>query len=82
MPKTQAEKAPTLKDILTDGFPEYRTTSGILDVPGLAKALSLSHEAVYKWLRQHRLPPKAAKNLVSFSNGKITLEMLTPFVFA
>lgn len=40
-----------------------------LDVPRLHRALKLSHEAVYRWLRSDRISPKNVERIVALSNA-------------
>ena len=56
-------------DLLANHFPAYRTKSNNLDIPGLAKAMGLSHETIYRVARgieEVKLP--IARKLVRFSH--------------
>ncbi len=52
---------------LNDIFPTYRTVLGKFDVLRLAKELSLSHEAVYKWFRKGTLSPQNANVILDLA---------------
>ena len=64
----------TLKDgalykLLERIFPTYRSPrDGVLDVAKLADDLELTTEAVYKWLRADRIPPKRARQVEALAN--------------
>ena len=73
-----------LYDLLRKALPAYRTPSGRLNVPKLAKDLGadgMSREGVYKWLRANRLTPPNAKKLVDLGDGRLKIEQLHQFVF-
>ena len=81
MPKT-----PSLHEVLTDAFPNHRTVTGVLDIPGLGIDLGLSHEGVYKWVRHNNLPARRVKQLIELSRPTkksdplLTVEAVLPFV--
>lgn len=62
---------------LSDIFPTYRTVLGKFDVLRLARDLSLSHEAVYKWLRKGSLSPQNANAVLDLA---LTLENIDALV--
>lgn len=41
-----------LYDLLVEVFPNHRSKQNVFDVPGFAKDLGYSHEALYKAIRQ------------------------------
>lgn len=59
-----------------------RSRQQLFDVRAFAVAVGYSHEAVYQWLRESRLPPEAARAIVSVSRRKLALRDLYPFVLS
>lgn len=60
-------------------FPTHRTVLNKLDVPGLAKELTLSHEAVYKWLRKREgrcLTPQNAERILELALADANVDAL------
>lgn len=45
-------------------FPEHLTPLGVLDIQRLKVELEKSHEAIYKWLRQGKISPDNARDLI------------------
>jgi hypothetical protein len=60
--------AGALYNMLLGIFPTYRTTLGVLDVQRLKGDLGKSHEAIYKWLRQGKVTPDNAREMVRVAN--------------
>lgn len=58
-------------------FPEHRTRLGVLDVQRLKGELGKSHEAIYKWLRQGKLTPDNAREIVRVAALPANAEALT-----
>ncbi len=50
-------------------------------IPILAKAIEVSAQAVYKWIRKVRVPAGRATVIVAKSGGRVTLEDFHPYVF-
>lgn len=50
---------------LCDIFPLHRTPSGVLDIQRLKGELRRSHEAIYKWLRNGKITPDNARNIIA-----------------
>lgn len=81
-----------LHKLLKKTFPEYRTErDNVFDVKRFAADLGLTSEAVYKWLRNDRLPGRRAKQIVALADArpvkkgnpphpKVTLEDFLPFL--
>lgn len=74
-----------LYDILQYRLPNVRTARGILDIPGLAKATGLSHEALYRACRNDSLRTNVALRLIRYSHetegaNAIFWEDLLPFM--
>lgn len=46
----------------------------------LAPALGVCHQYLYRWIESNRIPAKFAKELVTISNDRITLDEVLPFV--
>lgn len=46
----------------------------------LAPAVGVSHQFIYRWISDDRVPPKYANRIVEASKGAITLDELLPFV--
>lgn len=53
--------------LLSERFPEFRTSQGIFSVADFAAAVGRSKEGVYKWFRKGRLTPEAVKLIVDAS---------------
>lgn len=49
-------------------------------IPGLANQLGVTHQYVYKWIENNRVPVKQAKKLVQMSNGQKTLNDFSDFL--
>lgn len=47
----------------------------------LAKALGMSSWGIFKWIRNGRIPPRQAANVVDVSQGKVTLHQFDPFIY-
>lgn len=63
---------------LLDVFPEHVTPTGVLDVAGrLSTELGKSHEAIYKWLRQGKVSPDNARDIVRVANLPANVDALT-----
>lgn len=78
-----------LYDLLVEKFPNHRTVQGVFDVPGFARDLNRSHEAVYKAVRQNRLTPDMARRIIELSEAKteepekrVTKHDLTEYLFS
>lgn len=67
---SETERFGPLYPFLCEIFPAHRTVLGKLDVPGLAKDMNLSHEAVYKWLRK-----PAGSRVITPQNAERILEL-------
>lgn len=59
-------------------FPEYRTRQQkVLDIEALAKAIGMTEEGVYKWLRAGRiLSAKGVERLFDLAHGPANLAAL------
>lgn len=57
-------------------FPEHLTPLGVLDVQRLKKELGKSHEAIYKWLRNGKLTPDNAREIVRVANTESNVAAL------
>jgi hypothetical protein len=69
--------AGALYNKLLDIFPKYRTTLGVLDVQKLKGDLKKSHEAIYKWLRNGKVTPDNAREIVRVANSPENAAALT-----
>lgn len=65
-----------LYKFIREVLPEFHSDSGILDVPALSDALSLSEESVYKWFRKRRLPARRAPELFKLSQSDSNISLL------
>lgn len=45
----------------------------------LAPALGVSHQYVYRWIEENRVPPKFVAPLVEISQGRVSREELIPY---
>lgn len=70
-----------LYKLLDTTFTDFRTERGLFDVIKFAKAIEMTAEGVYKWLRADKLSIDGAKRVVALSEGRLKLEDLTAFVF-
>lgn len=78
-----------LYDLLVEKFPNHRTVQGVFDVPGFARELGRSHEAVYKAVRGNRLTADMARRVIELSEKytddpkkRVTKHDLTDFLLA
>jgi hypothetical protein len=62
---------------LLDIFPTYRTPLGVLDVQKLKRDLGKSHEAIYKWLRNGKVTPDNAREIVRVATSESNVAALT-----
>lgn len=79
-----ANKGP-LQDLLIKCCPPTQTKRGkgeSQSIPILAAALGMTSAGVYKWIDSGKMSPKRAKKCVELSNGRVTIEEFTPFVYA
>lgn len=73
-------------DLLAAHFPTFRTRTNILDVPGLARAMGVSHETIYRVTRgTEEVKLGTARRLVRFSHENqdavpLYLTDIMPFV--
>lgn len=79
--EAQAQGRPTwpyepLYQFLHLNLPAYRHPSGILNVEGLAGAMGIVDETIYKWLRSGNLPAKRVRQLHDVILGAINREAL------
>lgn len=54
---------------------------GEKSITTLAKALDLTHTAIYKWIENKKIPAKWARKMVTLSNGAVTLDQFDVFVY-
>jgi hypothetical protein len=59
-----------------------RSKQQLFDVYAFARAIGYSHEAVYRWLREGKMSPDAARAVVQASRRKLALRDLYPFVLS
>lgn len=65
-----------LYNALMQTFPGHVTQLGVLDVQRLKRELEKSHEAIYKWLRQGKLTPDNARDIVRVAGSEANLAAL------
>ena len=74
-------------DLFKNHFPTYRTQRGVLDIHGLARDMDLSHETIYRAIRQTtEIKRKIAERIVRFSHEDsravpLHYRDLLPFIF-
>lgn len=54
--------------------------TGKQSIPVLAGVLGVTHQYVYKWIENNRVPVKHVKKLVELSNGAKTLNDFSDFL--
>lgn len=74
-----------LYDILVEYFPDHRSRQNVFDVPGLARDLGLSHETLYRCVRNSEIKPRVALAVLALSHDRhpeqsLYWEDLAPFV--
>lgn len=67
-----------IQNLLFEACPPNK--AGVKSIPVLAKAMGLSSQTVYYWIKKNRIPAAKAKALVKVSKGSVSLEMVVPFV--
>ncbi|MAY29750.1 MAG: hypothetical protein CL627_11120 [Aurantimonas sp.] len=74
--------ASDLHRVLYRGLPRHRSSFliGRLDVQQIVADLSVTHQAIYRWLRTGRLPARRIRQLLDLKGSTLTAEMLLPFV--
>lgn len=70
-----------LYKLLFQRLPAYRDR-GRLDVPAVAAELKVSRAAVYRWLKQNRLPSRQARRFIATFSGALSIKDLISFVIA
>lgn len=68
-----------LHDLLLEACPPDE--AGKKSIVGLAMALQVSHQYVYRWIAEGRIPPKFAKQITELNGCTVTLNDFMPFVF-
>lgn len=48
----------------------------------LAPALKVSHQYIYRWISDGRVPAKYVKKIVDVADGRVTVDELLPFVIS
>lgn len=54
---------------------------GKRSIPALAKAIGVSHQYIYRWIKDEDVPSKFVGRIITLSNGRVTLEQFHPYVF-
>jgi len=70
-----------LHQILLKACPPAKNGPGSIQTT-LAPALKVTHQYVYRWIEEGRVPPKFVSKIVDASNGRVTVEELIPFVIS
>lgn len=68
-----------LHDLLLQACPANE--KGVRSIPALAKALSISHQYVYRWIEEKKIPPKFVKKIVDLPGQTVAIEAFLPFIF-
>jgi len=55
---------------------------GRIDTLVMAKKMHCSRQSVYRWLGENKISSRAAKKIIKISEGNVTQEDLTPFLFS
>lgn len=79
-PNSRIDLGP-LHKILLKACPAGKNSPGSIKTT-LAPALGVSHQYVYRWIEEGRVPSKFAKPLVEVGAGRVTLEELLPYVLS
>jgi hypothetical protein len=66
----------SLKDTLLSALPPANRS-----IPELARQLEITHQAIYKWLREEKLTPAMVKRIVELSDGRVNLHDFDPWVY-
>lgn len=59
-----------LYTVLEEYFPDHRSVQNVLDVPGLAHDIGVSHETIYRALRYDHLKVGVALQMLGYSHDK------------
>lgn len=68
-----------LHDLLLKACPPDE--HGRRSIPVLARHLNMTSWGIFKWIKASHIPPKQAARIVTLSEGRVSLEDFTPFVF-
>lgn len=68
-----------LQDLLLRACPP--DDKGKRSLPVLARALGVSHQYVYRWVKEAKVPQKFLGKIVALSNGRVTLGQFHPYLF-
>lgn len=52
---------------------------GVRSIPVLSKQLGVSHQYIYKWITDGRLPPKYARKITEAEGCTVSLDKFLPF---
>jgi hypothetical protein len=68
-----------LHDLLLKACPPNE--KGTRSIPALAKALGISHQYVYRWIEEKKIPPKFVTKIVALPGCSVAISEFHPFVF-
>ena len=77
-PNSRIDLGP-LQQILLKACPAGENCGGSIKTT-LAPALGVSHQYVYRWIEEGRVPPKFVKKIVDLAEGRVSVEELLPYV--
>lgn len=78
-PVSRKKELGELQDLLLECCPE--TDDGAPSLPRLAKHLDISHQYVYRWVKDNKVPPNFVRQLTELSEGRVELYQFHPYVF-
>lgn len=71
-----------LHQILLKACPPTKTGAAGSIQSTLAPALEVTHQYIYRWIEEGRVPAKFVKKIVEASNDRVTVEELVPYVIS
>lgn len=70
-----------LHKLLLKACPAGKTGPGSIGST-LAPALGVTHQYIYRWIEDGRVPAKFVKPIIAASDGRVSVEELLPFVLS
>jgi hypothetical protein len=68
-----------LHDLLLKACPPDE--NGVTSIPILARSLGMSAWGVFKWIKADKIPPRQAARISQMSDGRVSLDDFTPYVY-
>lgn len=74
----QLSEGSPLQTLLLEACPPSK--EGVKSITVLAEKMNLSSQTIYNWISKGRIPQDRVNSIVKLARGRVTLEMIIPFV--